>query len=368
MKKNDQKTKVIAMYLPQYHEIPENNEWWGKGFTEWTNVKKAEPLFKGHYQPRVPMNDNYYDLSNPSIMQEQMKLARENGVDGFCIYHYWFKGKKLLEKPVEQLLKADTVELPFCLCWANEPWTRTWDGIEGSKNVLIDQDYGNISDWKKHYQYLADFFKKDEYIKIDNKPVFVIYKETYIDNCKIMLEYWNYFAMEDGFNGLFIVCTRREDVFAKQIYGDAIFDFEPFVTILSLTEEQRSLCCNYYFGNRPDNEDLSYPVYACDKVCEKMVSRYAMKNYKHYLGMFVGWDNTARRGVNANGIFENMTVDVFKKYFMLQYKRSIELENEFMFINAWNEWGEGTYLEPDQKYGLGFLDAIRKGKEEVENA
>lgn len=357
------RTKVLAMYLPQYHEIPENNEWWGKGFTEWSNVKKATPLFDGHYQPRVPLNENYYDLSEPSTMQEQMKMAKEYGVDGFCIYHYWFNGKKILEKPVEQLLKLEKAELPYCFCWANEPWTRTWDGLEGAKQMLLSQEYGNEDDWFNHYYYLAEFFKREEYIKVENKPVFAIYKETDIEGCDKMLELWNSLAIEDGFAGIYVICTRRENTFSNKVWGDAFFDFEPFATVCSMTKQQREFAGNYHYGNRTDNDDLSYFVYDCEKICKEMVKRFVLKNGKHYLGMFVGWDNTARRGIDTTGLYENMTPEVFGKYFKIQYKKSLELNNEFMFINAWNEWGEGTYLEPDEKYGYKFLEAIKAGKE-----
>ena len=139
------KCAVVALYLPQFHEIPENNEWWGKGFTEWTNVKKAVPVFKNHIQPRVPLNENYYDLSDSKVLIQHMKLAKEFGIDGFCFYHYWFGGKKLLEKPVENLLHEKKIPLDFMLCWANEPWTRTWDGDNGSKTILLDQNYGKKS-------------------------------------------------------------------------------------------------------------------------------------------------------------------------------------------------------------------------------
>lgn len=356
-------TKVLAMYLPQYHVIPENSEWWGEGFTEWTNVKSAVPLFEGHYQPRVPANGNYYDLSDPDTMSKQMLLAKHYGIDGFCIYHYWFNGKQLLEKPANMLLEREKIDLPFCFCWANEPWTRNWDGDEGSKVTLIGQSYGNFEDWYRHYNYLSVFFRRKEYIKVDGKPVLVIYKQELIDEREDMLMLWNAMAIEEGFSGIFVINTRRSNVPENELYGDAFFDFEPQATVNAVSLTEQDMATRIYTGNRSDNDEMTYRVYDYEKICQYMVSRNVI-NDKHYLGMYIGWDNTARRGLLTGGIFENVTPDIFKKHFELQYCRALKANHEFMFINAWNEWAEGTYLEPDEKFGFGYLEAIRAVREQ----
>ena len=192
--------KIIAFYLPQFHEIPENNKWWGKGFTEWVNVKKARPLFENHNQPRVPLNKNYYNLLDEKTQKEQVKLANDYGLYGFCFYHYWFDGKLLLEKPVEKFLKNKSLDTHFCICWANEHWTNAWANKEAK--VLIEQKYGNKKEWKDHFDYLLNFFKDDRYIKENNKPLLVIYRPELIDCLKEMLEFWDEEAKKHGFAGL----------------------------------------------------------------------------------------------------------------------------------------------------------------------
>ena len=359
------KTKVLAMYLPQYHEIPENNEWWGEGFTEWTNVKTGEPLFEGHYQPRIPLNNNYYDLSNPNVMLNQMNLAREYGVDGFCIYHYWFNGKKLLERPVEQLLQYDETPIDYCLCWANESWTKTWDGLDGAKDVLISQVYGDVKDWENHFSYYLQFFKKRNYIKYDNKPVLCIYNPHVIEKYNEMIVYWDKLAKNNGFDGIYIICARRFPTFDDDYVADSYYDFEPFATKACIDGTEEELFQNRKIGNRDDNMYSYYNSYDCEAICKRITEKYCGSGDTHLLGMFVGWDNTARRGLNPTGIFENMTPEIFEKYFRIQYQKSVTLRKSFIFINAWNEWGEGTYLEPDSKYGYKFLEAIKKVRNEV---
>ena len=195
--------KILAMYLPQYHCFKENDEWWGKGFTEWTNTKKAKPLYKNHYQPKEPLNDNYYDLSNKETMEKQAKLAKEYGIYGFVYYHYWFNGKKLLHKPLEDMLLNKKVKINFCLSWANEPWTRSWDGK--SKEIIMPQEYGDKNDWVNHYNYFKNFFLDDRYIKINNMPVLFIYRISSIDNFDEMFKKWNELAVEDEFDGIYLV-------------------------------------------------------------------------------------------------------------------------------------------------------------------
>ena len=191
--------RIIAFYLPQFHNIPENDEWWGDGFTEWVNVKKAEPIYEGHEQPRVPLDGNYYNLLDDDVKIWQAELAKKYGIYGFCYYHYWFNGKLLLEKPMEQMLENKKVDLPFCVCWANEPWTRAW---VGEKKVLIGQEYGTEKEWKEHFDYMLPFFRDDRYIKEDNRPLYVIYRPEIIPCLQEMLALWDKLAKENGFDGM----------------------------------------------------------------------------------------------------------------------------------------------------------------------
>ncbi len=351
--------KTIAMYLPQFHQIPENDEWWGEGFTEWTNVKNSKPLFEGHIQPRIPYEKNYYDLSDSETLINQMKIADEYGLYGFCFYHYWFKGgKKLLEKPIEKILEKDKLPLNFCLCWANEPWTRNWDGASGSKVMLMEQEYGGEKEWDEHFEYLMQFFRRDEYIKIDGRPVFVVYKSEDIPQFKQMILRWNETAKREGIKKIFIINVHRLEVHNEYpLYGDAVMDFEPFATISAMGDEERSSVC--YLKQGFNNE--RYSVFDYKKLCDRSSSLYRMKNINHYLGCFPGWDNTPRVGAKTGvvKIIDN-TVENFQEYFKKQYERSIDCNNDFIFINAWNEWGEGAFIEPDQLNGYGYLTAIKE--------
>lgn len=208
--------KTIAFYLPQYHTIPENDVWWGKDFTEWTNLKKSTALFDGHYQPRIPENRNYYNLLDDTVKQWQIDLAKKYGIYGFCFYHYWFKGgKKLLERPIEQFLENKSLKMPFCLCWANEPWTRAWDGK--TKEVIMPQEYGTEQEWREHFQYLLPFLKDERYIYVDGKPLLVFYKPELIENLKAMIDIWKEMALTAGLPGLTFV-VQGSNYNATQIF------------------------------------------------------------------------------------------------------------------------------------------------------
>lgn len=350
-------TKVIAFYLPQYHCIPENDEWWGESFTDWVNVKNAKSLFWRHNQPRVPYKNNYYDLSDADVMTWQMKLAEMYNIYGFCFYHYWFNGKLLLEKPAELLLKNMSAKLPFCFCWANEPWTRTWDGLTSSKETLMPQVYGGEIEWRKHYEYLLDFFNDDRYIKIKNRLVFLIYRETEITNCYKMQERWDTWAKEDGFAGVYFIKMRTafQD---KKVFSNcsATVDFEPMRTMKGKPYENYQTVYYKLRNSLFKNRKLNIINYR--KVCKDMLTDERKFKQKHYLGAFVGWDNTPRKGRNGL-IMKGSTPEYFKQVFTEQYARSQNLENEFLFINAWNEWAEGTYLEPDNKFGYQYLEIIK---------
>jgi lipopolysaccharide biosynthesis protein len=357
--------KLISFYLPQFHEIPENNEWWGKGFTEWTNMKKARPLYLGHYQPREPFRDNYYDLSEPQVMVDQMKLAKKYGIDGFCFYHYWFGGKKLLEKPLEQMLVNKKADLPFCLAWANEPWTRAWDGMLGSKEVLMPQVYGGEEEWKKHFEYLLPFFQDKRYICVDGKPVFIIYRAKNIPKCQEMMEYWNQLAVKSGLQGLYYIQMNTAFGIDKNNRKfNASLDFEPMRTYGELGKVRHriwKLQAELYYKLKaiPIISKLILFKIDFDSFYQSIISRSNGKRQKNFYGAFSGWDNTPRKG-RQGLIITGSTPKKFEKYLEIQVEKSIREGNEFLFINAWNEWAEGAYLEPDKKYGYAYLKAIKR--------
>lgn len=349
--------KLLAFYLPQFHEIPENNKWWGKGFTDWTNVKKAKPLFDGHQQPKEPLNDNYYDLSKIEVMKWQSKIAQEYGIYGFCYYHYWFNGKKLLEKPLENMLKDKDIAIPFCFSWANEPWSRTWDGR--NMDVLMPQEYGDTKEWQEHFNYLLDFFKDERYIKIGNKPILLIYRTENIPNINEMIHYWNKLAIENDFNGIYLVETLNS--FQGKSYvdnSDAVLEFEPAYTFthgLGIFDKIYNKIYNKIFS-----DSLNLKNY--DHIWNKILSRSPVnrEGKKTILGAFIGWDNSARKGKNGV-IMTNNTVEKFEKYFGLQCEKANTVyKSEYIFINAWNEWAEGTYLEPDKYNKYGYLEIIKR--------
>lgn len=347
--------KLVAMYLPQFHEIPENNDAWGKGFTEWVNVKKAKPLFWGHNQPRIPLHDNYYHLLEPGVMKKQMAMAKKAGIYGFCFYHYWFSGRMVLEKPVEMLLHDKTIDFHYCFSWANEPWTKTWHGAGGNKEILIPQTYGGEDEWDAHYQYFHPFFMDERYIKIDNKPVLMIYRLRNISRFNDMIRYWNECAKKDGFSGIFIISMNRcKENVEKSRWVDASVDFEPNRTRADLLEMKTVLqpkAKGGLFWNLLAMKRIDYK-----KLNEKMLRKANEKN--HFRGVFVDFDDSPRRSTRAV-IMKGSTPRRFGKYLRETLKLSIQEGNEYVFLNAWNEWGEGNYLEPDIKHKYGYLKQIK---------
>lgn len=360
--------KTIAFYLPQFHEIPENDEWWGKGFTEWANVKLAKPQFKGHIQPEIPYEKNYYNLLSEEVQIRQAKLAKEYGIGGFCYYHYWFEGKLLLEKPIENMLKNKKVNIPFCICWANETWSRTWDGQED--NILIKQNYDEDQEaWRLHFCYFLEFFKDERYIKHDGKPMLLIYKPQLITKCREMLEYWNKLAVDSGFPGLYVGYQHHSSYdFDMDALGfDFGVEFEPFYTVRELKKETDGVRKKIVYAVRK-------PKWLIRKLLEKMLNHSVIYDYdeiwKRILnrkpiranlmpGAFPSWDNTPRRG-NSSSVFYKATPEKFAKYYSQQIKHAKNVYNaDYLFINAWNEWAEGAHLEPDEYNGFGYLEAIK---------
>lgn len=352
--------KLIGMYLPQFHRVPENDEWWGEGFTEWTAVKSAEKQFEGHNQPRVPLHDNYYNLLEKETMEWQAKLANEHGIYGFCFYHYYFKhGRKILEQPAENLLKWKDINTHFCFCWANETWARTWSNISGANTwsekfeketkddngILLEQDYGREMEWKKHFEYLLPFFKDSRYIKIENKPVFAFYKPDDIPVINEMLALWEILSSKEGFDGIYSIAVNsfaHTDMSAVLLQGPRAYKDAKVAGKTVAEEWDKKMRCTDY-----------------EKVWKNAVECDGLNRQKVYYGGFVDYDDSPRRG-NLGSFMKNAGPEIFEKYAYQLAVKNIVNKNELFFINAWNEWGEGNYLEPDEKNGYAYLEALKR--------
>jgi lipopolysaccharide biosynthesis protein len=341
--------KVIAFYLPQFHCIEENDKFWGAGFTEWTNVKKAVPIYKSHRQPRIPLNNNYYDLLDDQTFSWQIDLAKKYSLDGFCFYHYWFNGKLLLEKPCENYLNRKNLDLSFCFSWANEPWTKSWDGK--NKSVLVDQTYENMGDINKHIEYLLPFFLDDRYIKINNRPLFLIYRANNINYIDTMIDTWNATVRKEGFDGIFFCETLTGFQIQKHSdKTDALVYMEPMWVIgrKNIFRKLLSAIHSPIKLNRLENYNKIW----------KEILRQEIINANNFAGAYVDWDNSPRKR-NKNIVFNGSNPDNFRYYFQKLFKKVRRQGCPYIFINAWNEWAEGAYLEPDTDFGTGYLEAIR---------
>lgn len=404
------KTKLIAMYFPQLHAIPENDEWWGKGFTDWDNVKSATPQIDGQYQPRIPKNHKYYDQSNVETIRAQVDMAKQHGVYGFCHYHYWFDGKQLLETPTNLMLENKDIDFPFCLSWANETWSRRWDAQE--RQILIQQKHPPTKEsWKKHYDYLIKAWKDPRAIKVDGKPVFVIYRPQRIEKIDEMLDYWKSLAIGDGLQGLYFIFQKQYELRSQAPLAsfDAAFQFQPFEAIyappLDLSSSLNSSSAHvekqqyswfyrffriWWFVNLfnkiswvihsilqrfvqlfSDRVQVllrtirsqffqGLTIYDYDEVWDKIVAIRPDETLPTFPGAFVDWDNTARYKNRAT-LFKGASPSAFKRHFseLVHSMEARKLPENFIFINAWNEWSEGTYLEPDEKYGFQYINVVK---------
>jgi hypothetical protein len=342
--------KIIALYLPQFHPIKENDEWWGKGFTEWTNVGKAKPLFRGHYQPRVPADLGYYDLRIPEVREAQAALAKEHGIYGFCYWHYWFgNDKRLLERPFSEVLESGKPDFPFCLGWANHSWEDKLFNKEGNSKMLIKQEYPGDSDYKLH-------------IKIDGKPLFYIYDPKDIPDVSHFMNYWNRLAEENGLEH-FHFMAHAVSIKDMNLYKDLGFKsinmlrlFEVFKREFSIVERAfvkgfriffgRGRILDYgrsmkYFVGKEDKEDYCFP------------------------SIFPNWDHSPRSGRKGH-IFHDSNPKLFKKHVkdVLELVKDKPDNCSYVILRSWNEWAEGNYMEPDLKFGLGYLKALKEAIDE----
>lgn len=353
--------KLLAVYLPQFHRTKDNDYWWGKGFTDWESVKKNHSYFPGHEAPWGPAGDNYYDLSDVRVMQQQADLAQQYGVDGFCFYHYYFKeGKKELELPAENLLRHPEISMPFCFIWANESWVRSWSKFSGNvwgeqfeksdKNnesgLLVEQDYGYKKEWSEHFHYLLPFFHDRRYLKIDKKPIFIFYRPLMITCLREMTDVWRTLALQAGFPGIYLIGVNVD---ASILGLDAALVYQPRTAIVDLNCQGKASLKNH----------VRCFTYEDIWKCCLDVEPYAMT--KTYFMGLSGYDDTARRGQQGECVVER-SPGIFRKNLSALICKSKIAQNEYVFLNAWNEWGEGMYLEPDQKNGFAYLQAIKEAK------
>lgn len=381
MKSN--KARVIAFYLPQFHPIPENDQWWGKGFTEWTNVAKAKPLFRGHYQPRIPADLGFYDLRLPEVREQQAELAREAGIEGFCYWHYWFgNGKMLLEKPFQEVLHSGKPDFPFCLGWANHSWkTGTWTR-NGSDQMIAEQQYLGESDYTMHFNHVLPAFKDPRYITVDGKPLFVIFDPYGLPMDFILT--WRKLATENGLPGIHFVGytfnslgrplynAQGEQVTRGYFNTDEVQKYYNYLTqelhfdaVIPIgTYRAEILTKNRYWFALQRKLSTAWNInfkalYQYDKV---MRHYYAPEDSAEnvYPSLLPQWDRSPRSGMN--GIYINSTPEKFEKTLKeaLKLIENKQTEHKILFLKSWNEWAEGNYVEPDLKYGHGYLDVLRR--------
>ncbi len=373
------KPRIIALYLPQYHPIPENDKWWGKGFTEWTNVVQARPLFKGHYQPRLPADLGFYDLRLPEVREQQAQLAREAGVEGFCYYHYWFGGgKQLLERPFNEVLASGKPDFPFCLCWANHDWnTKTWVKGKSYKQAatIMKMNY-SIEDHVRHFHHLLPAFRDERYIKVDGKPFFAVYAPRAIPEVRAFIDTWQKLARENGLPGIhfsgYTVNSTGVSVDGKLSLWSTDESAKFYQNILDLGFDS-VISCGINRAQSVSKGKLKMLLYYLRK--NSLLPTYNRSDYeevmKHYYveedawenvfpTLLPQWDRTPRTGVATNP-FVNATPEKFQR----TVEEAIKLishkapEHQILILKSWNEWGEGNYVEPDLRYGHGWLDAIR---------
>jgi lipopolysaccharide biosynthesis protein len=364
--------RLIAFHLPQFHPIPENDEWWGKGFTEWTNVTKAEALVRGQYQPHLPTDLGFYDLRLPETRIAQAEMAKDYGIHGFCYYHYWFDGKKLLERPVEEMLKSGEPDFPFMLCWANETWSRRWDG---SDQIILIKQHFSPGDAYRHFHALLPYFQDPRYIRIDGKPFFLIYRSTTIPNLE---EYLGVFRSEARKAGIELYLGRVESHAQAGVEYASGFDvaveFQPGGPLFAQYRAQQRWQTNFRYtllkkiaGWRSKlfnsiNQFETYWHLDHGGYLDYLLSNYEYPSaYKRYPCVMPSWDNTARRP-KTSFFFTNSQPAHFEKWleYHFDHFKPFSKEEDFIFVNAWNEWAEGCHLEPCRKWGRSFLDIVKK--------
>lgn len=356
--------EIIAFYLPQYHPTPHNNEWWGEGFTEWTNVAKAKSLYPGHYQPKIPSDLGFYDLRLAEVREKQAALAKAAGVTGFCYYHYWFGGgQKELELPFESVLKSGSPDFPFCLCWANESWHKKFWNKDGTMSaeskILAEQKYLGTHDNTDHFYYLLPAFKDSRYIRIGNKPIFMIYRPLSFPNVDKLIAEWNHLAKSNGLDGIHFI-------------GYSLHVGQEYDKIKSLGFDAIN-SCRLGYGNQTTLMRYLYRltgilfniprIFSYKSVLKQLVGDEERRD-DVYPTLIPNWDHTPRSG-RRGYVYHNSTPAFFKRHAEQVLRLVMHKKDKTIFLKSWNEWGEGNYMEPDLKYGKGYINALKDAITEI---
>jgi lipopolysaccharide biosynthesis protein len=351
----DSRARMIAFHLPQFHPTPENDEWWGKGFTEWTNVAKGKPLFPGHYQPHIPADLGFYDLRLPEARHAQAELAREYGIEGFCYYHYWFGGRRILERPVNEILESGEPDFPFCLCWANHSWNTAWQGTD---TMLIEQVYPGWEDHAAHFDWLLRAFTDARYLRLDGKPIFVVYRPDDIPDVRRVTDFWREQAIKAGLPGLYLigVSHRRErwDPTERGLDASTMQALPPRDGRIP----RRYLMLKLKLWLKGNKHELTIWDY---KSIRGILLRRRPAAWPDYPLVLPNWDNTPRTGLRGL-VFHDSTPELFRGHLQEAIRRVAERppEERIVFLKAWNEWAEGNHVEPDQRWGRAWLEVIRE--------
>jgi hypothetical protein len=386
------RARLIAFYLPQFHPIRENDEWWGKGFTEWTNVAKAKPLFPGHYQPHLPADLGFYDLRVPEVRSAQAELGRRAGVEGFCYWHYWFAGRRVLERPFDEVISSGSPDYPFCVAWANDTWKGHWYGAE--KRTLIEQTYPGRADHERHFHSLLPAFLDPRYIRVHDRPLFTIFRPKSLPDSEGFIELWQDLASRNGLKGIHFVAhlfDHEIDFPWRSVgYSGAVVTNELKVLRLRLwnifQEKLRLLYGEHEGVGKP--RGFAEVVAGTGRLIGRRVLqrllrwpdgvhyyRDAMLFFKSqaaldlgcYPSVVPGWDNTARAGPKGI-VLHGSTPELFGEHVrdILDSVATRPAEDRIVFVKSWNEWAEGNYLEPDRKFGFGYLDAVRSALDAIQ--
>ncbi len=353
----NKRARVIAFYLPQFHPIRENDEWWGPGFTEWRNVARARPMFRGHDQPRIPGDLGFYDLRLPEVRQAQADLARTYGVEAFCYWHYWFAGKRLLERPFTEVLGSKEPDFPFCLGWANESWTGVWHGLPDK--TLIAQTYPGVDDDTAHFYALLSAFSDPRHFRVDGKPLFYVYRPTLLRDTRQFTDLWRELAVKSDLKGLYLVGEGPASWDSRVAGFDASVDTSLLRRLARSSWTEPSLRLRWEWKRlrrRPT-------IYSYASICEDFVLDRVGRNphVTSHVPLLPGWDNTPRSGVDAL-VLHGSTPALFRRQVRLALSIGAgePLEHRIMFLKSWNEWAEGNYMEPDLRFGRGYLDVLRE--------